>query len=98
MCTLVNSEDPDEMRHFIMVYSLFRQKEYNIFENDNRIHLDMYNGLSQVYCIKPQGRIHLVYKRLRSFFLKKLILKKWADNNKKCHSHVTNAPKGISLA
>ena len=29
-------------------------KEYNIlFENYNLTPLDMYNGLSQVYCIKP---------------------------------------------
>ena len=28
------------------------------FENYNFTPLDMYNGLSQVYCIKPEGRIH----------------------------------------
>ena len=31
-------------------------KEYNIlFKNYT---LDIYNGVSQVYCIKPEGRIH----------------------------------------
>ena len=28
------------------------------FENYNLTPLDMYNGLSQVYRIKPEGRIH----------------------------------------
>ena len=33
-------------------------KEYNIFENYNLAPLDIYSGLSHVYCIKPEGRIH----------------------------------------
>ena len=36
----------------------FRQKNIIFFENYNLTPLDMYNGLSQVYCIKPEGRIH----------------------------------------
>ena len=33
--------------------------EYNIlFENYNLTPLDMYNGLTEAYCIKPEGRIH----------------------------------------
>ena len=28
--------------------------------------LNRYNGPSQVYCIKPEGRIHLYYKDFRS--------------------------------
>ena len=31
---------------------------YVFFENYNPTPLDMYNGLSQVYCINPDGRIH----------------------------------------
>ena len=34
-------------------------KEHNIFfKKYNLTPLDMYNGLSQAYCIKPDGRIH----------------------------------------
>ena len=51
MGTFSNSEDTDEI---VMVRKIFRQ----IFENNNLITLDMYNGLSQVYCIKPEGIIH----------------------------------------
>ena len=29
-----------------------------IFENYNLTPLDMYTGLSQAYCIKPEGPIH----------------------------------------
>ena len=49
-------------RHFIRVYTIckgkkgLQTKEYNIFENDNLTPLDMYNGLSKIYC--PEGRIH----------------------------------------
>ena len=35
-----------------------------MFENYNLIPLDMYNGLTQIYCIKFEGRIPLVYKGL----------------------------------
>ena len=58
-----NSEDPDEMQHymlhFIRVYTVCKVK--NIFrqntilcENYTLKLLDMYNGLSQVYCINPE--------------------------------------------
>ena len=34
-------------------------KEYNFFlEKYDLTPLDMYNGLSQVYCIKLEGRVH----------------------------------------
>ena len=33
---------------------IFRQKIY-FFETYNLIPLDMYNELSEVYCIKPEG-------------------------------------------
>ena len=33
-------------------------KENNFLGNYNLTPLDMYNGLSQVYCIRPEGRIH----------------------------------------
>ena len=47
------------MQPFIRVYTvkvkkIFRQNKYNIFFNYNLTTLDMYNGLSQVYCIKPE--------------------------------------------
>ena len=72
MSTFANSEDPDEMQHntaFIMLHSIWiytickgkkdlQTNEFNIFENYNLTPLDMYNGLSQVYCIKPEGRMH----------------------------------------
>ena len=51
-----NSEDPDEMPHFIRVYTfsygvkkIFRQKDTIFLENYNLTFLDMYNGLSQVF-------------------------------------------------
>ena len=37
---------------------IFRQKNTIFFENFNLTPLDMYNGLSEVNCIKPEGRIH----------------------------------------
>ena len=52
------------MQHFIRVYTVckgkkdLQTKEYNNFENYNLTPLDMQNELSQVYCIKPEGRIH----------------------------------------
>ena len=48
------------MLHFIRVYTVcegkkdLQTKEYTIFENYNLTPLDMYNGLSHVYCIKPE--------------------------------------------
>ena len=63
MGTLTNGEDPDEMQHFIRFYTVkvkrSSEKKYNIFfENYNLTPLDMYCGLSRVYCTKPEGRIH----------------------------------------
>ena len=52
------------MLHFIRVYTvckvkmIFRQKNTIFFLNYNLIPLGMYNGSSQVYCIKPEGIIH----------------------------------------
>ena len=65
------SEDPDEMQHnaafrqlhFVRVNTIckgnkiFRQNN-TIFFNNNLTPADMYDGLSQVYCIKPGGRIY----------------------------------------
>ena len=64
MRTFANSEDPDEMQHssgsslFVKVKKISRQKNTIFFENYKLIPLDMYTELSQVYCIKPEGRIH----------------------------------------
>ena len=55
------------MRHFIRVYTvckvnkILRQKNI-FFLNYNPTPLDMYNGLSEVYCIKPEGKIHYYTK------------------------------------
>ena len=43
---------------FVMVKKIFRQKNTIFFGIFNLTPLDMYNGLSQVYCIKPEGGIH----------------------------------------
>ena len=65
MSTFVNGEDPDEMHHFVRVYTVCKgQKDLQtkvkefLFENYNLTPLEVYNGLSQVYCIKPERRIH----------------------------------------
>ena len=59
MSTCANTENPDEMQStlFAIAKKIFKQKN-TIFFNYNRTHLDMYNGLSRVNCIKPEGRIH----------------------------------------
>ena len=51
------------MWHFIRVYSVFKvklssDKKYILTKNYNLTPPDMYNGLSQVYCIKPEGKTH----------------------------------------
>ena len=53
------------MWHFSRVYTAKVNKDLQrkntmlfFFLNYNPTSLDMYNGLSQVYCIKPEGRIH----------------------------------------
>ena len=69
MSTVANNEDQDEMQHiaafhkmsilFIKVKKIFRQMNTILFcENYNLTPLDMYNGLTEAYCIKPEGRIH----------------------------------------
>ena len=42
-------------------------KIYYLFLNYNLTPLVMYNGLPEVYCIKPDGRIHLCTKWLRYY-------------------------------
>ena len=42
----------------VKVKKIFRQKNTICRENYNLTPLDTYNGLSQLYCIKPEGRIH----------------------------------------
>ena len=50
------------MRHFIRVCTVchgkkdLQTKNTIFFENTNLTPLDMYNELSQVYCIKPEGK------------------------------------------
>ena len=61
MSTFANSEDSDEMQSalFVKVKKTSSDKRIQfLFLNNNLTPLDMYNGLSQVYCIKPEGRIH----------------------------------------
>ena len=67
MGPFTNSEDQDEMqlnaafhqgRTVCKGKKIFRQYNTIIFENYNLTPLDMYNGLSQVFFIKPEGRIH----------------------------------------
>ena len=43
---------------FVMVKKDLQTKEYFFFLNYNLTPLDMYIGLSQVYCIKPEGIIY----------------------------------------
>ena len=57
MSTFANSEDSGSTL-FVKVKQIFRQINTLLFENYNLKPLDMYNGLSSVYCIKPEGRIH----------------------------------------
>ena len=49
-----NSKDPDKMKHTIFSEKIlqFFKKKYNLRP------LNMYNGLSQVYCIEPEGKNH----------------------------------------
>ena len=63
-CTFANSKDPDEMQHNAAFHKglhcllwLKKLTDKNIiFKNYNRAPLDMYNGLSEIYCNKPEGR------------------------------------------
>ena len=65
MSTFTNSEDPDEMPHNAAFHQGFHcllklkrssDKKYIFFFNYNLTPLDMYNGLSQIDCIKPKGK------------------------------------------
>ena len=74
MGTFTDSEDPYEMPHnaafhkgLHCLYVIFHhclhylyrlKKSLNKSENYNLTSLVMYNGLSQVYCIKQEGNIH----------------------------------------
>ena len=68
MRTLVNSEGPDEMPlyaafhqglHYLLRKKLSSEKEIQfLFGNYNLKPLDIYNGPSQVYYIKPEGRVY----------------------------------------
>ena len=43
---------------FLWGHKKYRDKKFNFLKNYNPTPLDMYNGLSQIRCIKPEGRIH----------------------------------------
>ena len=70
MGSFTNSEDPDEMQHnaafhqglqssLLVKVKISSEKRIQFFfSNYNLITLDMYNGLTQVYYIKLEGRIH----------------------------------------
>ena len=68
MDTFINSEDPDEMPHYVAfhqgLYCLLSKKDlqtkkHTTFNNYNLTPQGMYSGLSKVYCFKPEGRIPL---------------------------------------
>ena len=66
MGSFINSEDQDEMPHnaafhkglhcLLSIKKGYSDKKNTIFSENYSLHL--YNGLSQVHCIKPEGRIH----------------------------------------
>ena len=56
MGTFANSEDSGSTL-FVKVKKILRQKN-TFFLNYNPTPLDMCDGLPQVYCIKPEGRIN----------------------------------------
>ena len=68
MHTSANSEDPDEMLHYVAFHQgLLCLLTKSTFRERNTIYLEIltcdpsiyiYNGPSQAYCIKPGGRIH----------------------------------------
>ena len=57
MSTFANSEDPDCCIS-LTGSTLFVKVKKIIVKIIKRTPLDMCNGLSLVYCIKPEGRIH----------------------------------------
>ena len=63
--TFANNEDQDKKLYNAVfhqgLYCLLRKKRFsdkNTFLNYNLTPLDLYDGLSLVYCIKREGRIH----------------------------------------
>ena len=69
MGTFTNGEDPDKMPQyatfhqglhcwFFNLKQISRCKNTTLFLNYNLTPLDIYIGLFQVYCIKPEGTIH----------------------------------------
>ena len=68
MCTFANTEDPGSIL-FVMVKKIFRKKNTISSENCNLTPLDMFNGLSEVYCIKPEGRFTSI-QRVNNMFVK----------------------------
>ena len=68
MDTFINSEDPDEMPHYAAFYQglycllgkkNLQNKKNTTLKSYNLTPQGMYSGLSKVYCIKPEGKIHL---------------------------------------
>ena len=83
--TLTNSEDLDEMQHKAVFHkglqkTIFRESNTILFRNYNLLPLSVYNGPSQVYCMKPEGRIHW-YTRVNGTYLFKLF---WPRREKTC--------------
>ena len=80
MSTFANSEDPDEMQHHaaIGVYTVCKSRNNHLkknmlsFENYNLTPLDMYNRLSQVYRIKPDG-LSISIQRVKGHFYTRII-------------------------
>ena len=69
MHTLTKSENSDEMpQNAIKDLKDLQSKKY-LFGNDNLWPLDVYNGPSQVYCFKPEGKIHKCTKGLKCQWL-----------------------------
>ena len=65
MCTLAKSEDSDEMQQnaaFHLGLHLGSSDKEIQFYLGIVTPLYIYNGPSQVYCIKPEGRIHLTFR------------------------------------
>ena len=70
MDTFINSDDTDEMPHYAAfhqgLYCLLGKKDLQTkkqtnttFKHYNLTPQGMYSGLSKVYCIKSEGKIHL---------------------------------------
>ena len=88
MGTFTNNEDPDEMplKAAKKKEDIFRQK-HNFFLNYTLTFLDMYNGISQVYCIKPEGE-SISLQSIKGSFL----------DRKQVNSYLYEAVSGRRLA